>query len=67
MLPMLLAAVLTAPWPNVALNPITGGFASPTQVTSAHDGSGRLFVVEQAGREEATDVEDEPREDDQAD
>src|SRR5664279_4883266 len=50
MLPMLLAAALTAPWPNVALNPVVSGFASPTQVTSAHDGTGRLFVVEQAGR-----------------
>src|SRR5450830_1070375 len=51
MLPMLLAATLaTTPWPRIALNPVATGFSSPTQVTSAHDGSGRLFVVEQAGR-----------------
>jgi glucose/arabinose dehydrogenase len=55
MLPMLLAATLAAfsataaPWPRVALNPVAGGFSSPTQVTSAHDGTGRLFVVEQRG------------------
>jgi glucose/arabinose dehydrogenase len=44
------APALSATWPHVALNPVAGGFASPTQVTSAHDGTGRLFVVEQAGR-----------------
>lgn len=27
-----------------------GGLASPVEITNAHDGSGRLFVVEQAGR-----------------
>jgi glucose/arabinose dehydrogenase len=27
-----------------------GGFERPTQVTAAHDGSGRLFVTEQTGR-----------------
>jgi glucose/arabinose dehydrogenase len=51
MVPMILAATLAAtPWPRIALNPVATGFSSPTQVTSAHDGSGRLFVVEQAGR-----------------
>src|SRR5450756_655634 len=50
MLPMLLAATLaTTPWPRIALNPVATGFSSPTQVTSAHDGSGRFFVVEQRG------------------
>ena len=37
------------PWPRIALNRVAGGFSSPTQVTSAHDGTGRLFVVEQRG------------------
>jgi len=32
------------------LEPVAEGFSKPTHVTSAGDGSGRLFVVEQAGR-----------------
>jgi glucose/arabinose dehydrogenase len=43
------AALAAAPWPRVALNRVATGFSSPTQVTSAHDGTGRLFVVEQRG------------------
>jgi len=43
------AALAAAPWPRVALNRVAAGFSSPTQVTSAHDGTGRLFVVEQRG------------------
>jgi len=36
--------------PAVALTPIaTSGLGSPVQVTNAHDGSGRLFVVDHAG------------------
>jgi glucose/arabinose dehydrogenase len=51
MVPMLLAAALAAaPWPRVALTRVAGGFSNPTQVTSARDGTGRLFVVEQRGR-----------------
>ena len=51
MLEMLVGAALAAaPWPRVALNRVAGGFSSPTQVTAAGDGSGRLFVVEQRGR-----------------
>ena len=39
-----------APWPRIAFTPVANGFSSPTQVTSARDRSGRLFVVEQRGR-----------------
>jgi glucose/arabinose dehydrogenase len=50
MTPLLLAAALAAaPWPRIALTRVTAGFSNPTQVTSARDGSGRLFVVEQRG------------------
>src|SRR5512140_1840167 len=51
MVSLLLASVLAAaPWPRIAFTPVAGGFSNPTQVTSARDGSGRLFVVEQRGR-----------------
>ncbi|HEX5854302.1 MAG TPA: PQQ-dependent sugar dehydrogenase [Thermoanaerobaculia bacterium] len=43
------AALAAAPWPRIALNRVAAGFSNLTQVTSAHDGSGRLFVVEQRG------------------
>ena len=42
-------ALTAGPWPRVELNRVAAGFSSPTQVTSAHDGTGRLFVVEQRG------------------
>ncbi len=35
---------------NVRLAPVAGGFIDPVFVTNAGDGTGRLFVVEQAGR-----------------
>ena len=35
--------------PSVTLTPITTSVSSPVHVTNAHDGSGRLFVVEQGG------------------
>ncbi len=34
----------------LSLTLVRSGFVSPLLVTNAHDGSGRLFVVEQAGR-----------------
>lgn len=34
----------------VELQPVLSGLSSPVYVTSAHDGSNRLFIVEQAGR-----------------
>ena len=36
--------------PTLHLVATSGGFASPVAITNAGDGSGRLFVVEQAGR-----------------
>jgi len=38
-----------APIPDLAFQEIVAGFENPTHVTHAGDGSGRLFVVEQAG------------------
>jgi glucose/arabinose dehydrogenase len=34
----------------VTVTPVIGGFSQPVHLTHAGDGSGRLFVVEQAGR-----------------
>lgn len=39
-----------ASWPQISLAPVAGGFLEPVHVTPAGDGSGRIFVVEQAGR-----------------
>src|SRR4051812_30920301 len=36
--------------PKVRLDPVARGLEQPTDVTNAHDGSGRLFVVEKGGR-----------------
>ena len=56
---MLLLAVASVPSASAApylqnltprLELVASGFSLPTQVTSAGDGSGRLFVLEQAGR-----------------
>jgi glucose/arabinose dehydrogenase len=40
----------TLAWPNLSFELVAGGFASPVFVTHAGDDSGRIFVVEQAGR-----------------
>lgn len=37
-------------WPTISLALRTGGLAQPVQVTHAGDGSGTLYLVEQAGR-----------------
>jgi uncharacterized repeat protein (TIGR01451 family) len=37
-------------WPQIAFLKPIGGFKHPTHLASARDGSGRLFVAEQAGR-----------------
>lgn len=36
--------------PSITLTPIALGFTRPITITNANDGSGRLFIVEQAGR-----------------
>ena len=43
-------APVPAGWPKISLAGVAAGFASPVHVTHAGDGSGRIFVVEQAGR-----------------
>ena len=37
-------------WPRIRLGTPIRGFSQPVHVANAGDGSGRLFVVEQAGR-----------------
>lgn len=50
-LPLLgLAASPAAAAPSLSWTRRAAGLAQPTQVTSARDGTGRLFVVEKAGR-----------------
>ena len=34
---------------TISLDPVVSGLESPTQITNAHDGTNRLFVVEQRG------------------
>ncbi|MFZ2224152.1 MAG: PQQ-dependent sugar dehydrogenase [Candidatus Deferrimicrobium sp.] len=43
-------APVPAGWPQISLSRVAGGFVLPVHVTHAGDGSGRIFVVEQAGR-----------------
>lgn len=50
LLPLLASAALfSAPLPQLAVEEIVTGLHRPTSITSAHDGSGRLFVTEQTG------------------
>jgi glucose/arabinose dehydrogenase len=46
------ASVATTPETSVTIGAkhVLSGFSQPVQVTSAHDGSGRLFVVQKTGR-----------------
>lgn len=41
---------VAASWPEIALLPIVKGLEAPVHITHAGDGSGRVFIVEQAGR-----------------
>ena len=41
---------IDAPIPDIAFNEVARGFKQPVHITHAGDGSGHLFVVEQAGR-----------------
>jgi uncharacterized repeat protein (TIGR01451 family) len=41
---------LSQTWPQTSFGQPIDGFVHPTHLTSARDGSGRLFVVEQPGR-----------------
>jgi len=41
---------VSAGWPQISLSRVAGGFVQPVHVAHAGDGSGRIFVVEQAGR-----------------
>jgi glucose/arabinose dehydrogenase len=38
------------PVPTVQLQQVVSGFSTPSYVTNAHDGSNRLFILEQPGR-----------------
>jgi glucose/arabinose dehydrogenase len=42
-------AAASIAWPTIQLQPVASGFQRPVFVGNAGDGSGRLFVVEQAG------------------
>jgi uncharacterized repeat protein (TIGR01451 family) len=43
-------SVTAQSWPQISFGQPIGGFIHPTHLSSARDGSGRLFVVEQPGR-----------------
>lgn len=43
-------AAYISPWAKVKLIPFESGFELPVYLTNAGDGSGRIFVVEKAGR-----------------
>src|SRR5262245_37231726 len=47
---LLLAQSLHAQNTRIVLTPVTSGLSQPVFVTNAHDGSNRLFILEQAGR-----------------
>src|SRR5262245_35525184 len=44
------SAQVSGDWPQLVLTPLVSGLEYPVQLTNAGDGSGRLFILEQAGR-----------------
>ncbi len=44
------APAAQAAWPSILVTTFVTGFSQPVHITNAGDGSGRLFVVEKAGR-----------------
>ena len=55
------AAALPSGLPTVVLTHLPGSLSSPVHVTNAHDGSGRLFVVEQTGQIRSYSATGRPR------
>ena len=47
---MALPAGAAIDWPRISLLEVASGFSQPVHITHAGDGTGRLFVVERAGR-----------------
>jgi len=47
---LLLPVAFSQGWPSVRWEPFISGLSSPVDIQSPHDGSGRLFVLEQVGR-----------------
>lgn len=45
-----IVAQASTAWPAISLTSYVSGLRQPVSITSARDGSGRLFVVEQSGR-----------------
>jgi glucose/arabinose dehydrogenase len=50
LLAIVMSASLAQTPPAVALREVLGGFSQPVEMVSAKDGTGRMFVVEQAGK-----------------
>ncbi len=48
--PAAAATAASVAWPQIFLTPVTSGLSLPVHITNAGDGSGRLFIVERAGR-----------------
>jgi len=49
-LPAQAAPAMAVTWPSITLTSIATGLSQPLHITHAGDGSGRIFIVERAGR-----------------